>query len=1148
MAFRRLTTLQSKIGNSLVGGMFRRLNDQMRDRASHTRLRDRKIGQKLNIGFGVLVVMTFLLVGRNYLGGRKAEVNINRTQELRVPTALTSAQAQEDLLKMLSNVRAYLATGEPEYRYGYQQARQSFEANLAEMETLLKRGTSPKNHQRLEQLKANYEQWTELPEQLIALKDDLLDNQPALKILDGEGQRPIIVIQREIAEMLNEQEQRSPSAQNMVLLRDMAEFQSSFALLVSSLQSYLVTRSPSFRFEYNARAQENKNVWKELVAQRQLLTTAQQSRLDEIAKQRQAFLALPERMFNVVEGNQYRQDLFLFRKEAEPLAESMLRLLEEIVADQQSILKLELLAGRQGLSQAQWQTLLGGIVALLLGIGMAIALQRQIANPIKRLTNVTTRIRAGDLDAKAPVESADEVGELAIAFNSMAEQLKASFAELEKQNEDLKHLDQLKNEFLANTSHELRTPLNGIIGIAESLIDGATGELSQATQANLTLIISSGRRLANLVNDILDFSKLRHKNLELQLKPVDLRAVTHVVLTLSQPLAANKRLKLLNTIPAELPPAEADENRLQQILHNLIANAIKFTPSGTVEVKAEVVTGNGQKVMINEQSPITDYPVPEPVEGLPITQYQLAITVSDTGIGIPEDKFDRIFESFEQAEGSTAREYGGTGLGLAVTKQLVQLHGGEISVKSQVGEGSQFTFTLPISQGNLESSQQIVAIQDTQELELATSITSRNSPSTINNAKQFKVLIVDDEPVNRQVLINNLSLYNYAITEASNGQEALAVIEKGLIPDLILLDVMMPHMTGYEVCQKIRDRFPAHELPIVMLTAKNQVADIVEGFESGANDYLSKPIQKQEMLARIKTHLYLAKLTLAYERFVPHNFLKFLEKESIIDVQLGDQVQQKMTVMFSDIRSFTTLSESISPQETFNFINSYLSRVSPLIRQHKGFIDKYIGDAVMALFPESADDAVQAAIGMHKEVALYNKHRENYGYAPISIGIGLHTGNLMLGTIGESERMETTVIADAVNLASRLEGLTKLYGVGILISEHTLSQLSELQNYSYRFLDRVRVKGKDKPVSIYEVYDEELELITEVKTKTRALFEQAVLDSSHQDFAKAQQMLQEILAMNPQDKAAMLYVKRCQQYQQYGVPEGWEGVTDLDFK
>jgi two-component system sensor histidine kinase ChiS len=464
-----------------------------------------------------------------------------------------------------------------------------------------------------------------------------------------------------------------------------------------------------------------------------------------------------------------------------------------------------------------------------------------------------------------------------------------------------------------------------------------------------------------------------------------------------------------------------------------------------------------------------------------------------------------------------------------------------------VGKGSHFTFTLSSYQGNVELTQPIAVIKDIQALALPTSITSEKSLSTVPNQKQFKVLIVDDEPINRQVLINNLSLYNYDLTEASNGQEALAVIEKGFTPDLILLDVMMPRMTGYEVCKKIRDRFPAHELPIVMLTAKNQVADIVEGFESGANDYLCKPIQKQEMLARIKTHLYLTKLTLAYQRFVPHNFLKFLEKESIINVQIGDQVQQEMTVLFSDIRSFTTLSESLSPQETFNFINSYLSRVSPLIRQHKGFIDKYIGDAIMALFPESPDDAIQAAIAMQKEVALYNQYRQEQGFVPIAIGIGLHTGNLMLGTIGESERMETTVIADAVNLASRLEGLTKLYGVGILISEHTLSQLGNLQDYNYRFLDRVRVQGKNQSVALYEVYDGELES-NHFKTQTRTIFEQAVSTYSLQKFIEAQQMFQKILEINPQDRAAMLYVKRCQHYQHYEVSEGWDGVTDLDFK
>ncbi len=776
-------------------------------------------------------------------------------------------------------------------------------------------------------------------------------------------------------------------------------------------------------------------------------------------------------------------------------------------------------------------TILLCLVALGVAIAIGILTSRRITRPILQLNQASFAIARGQLDQNVEFKGINELEKLANSFNSMAGQLQQSFEKLEQQNEELKRLDKLKNEFLANTSHELRTPLNGIIGIAESLIDGATGELPQTTQTNLQLIISSGRRLANLVNDILDFSKLRHKNLELQLKSVDIRAITNLVLILSQPSAKSKSLQLINAIPTNLPPAEADENRLQQILYNLVGNAIKFTSAGTVEVSAKVVIGH-QSLVISPESLSND-------------KEQIAITISDTGIGIPSDKFYTIFESFEQAEGSTARVYGGTGLGLAVTKQLVELHGGEIRVNSKVGEGSQFTFTLPISQSKIASTPEIPVISDNINLEL---IASKNLQSPIPHGKEFKVLIVDDEPVNRQVLVNNLSLYDYTLSEASNGQEALELIENGFIPDIILLDIMMPQMTGYEVCQQIRLRYPAHELPIVLLTAKNQVEDIVEGFESGANDYLCKPIQKREMLSRIKTHLNLAKITLSYNRFVPHNFLKFLEKESIIDVELGDQVQQEMTILFSDIRSFTTLSEEMSPQETFNFINSYLSRVSPLIREHNGFIDKYIGDAIMALFPESADDAVQAALAMQKEVTLYNEYQQQQGYPPISIGIGLHTGNLILGTIGESERMETTVIADAVNLASRLEGLTKYYGAGILVSEHTLSRLSDLQTYSYRLIDRVRVKGKNEPVAIYELYQEDLELFHRLKSEIKTKFEQAIVTYNCQDFRGAIKMFEEILAMNPQDKAAMLYIKRCEHYQQYGVEEGWKSVTDLDFK
>lgn len=787
------------------------------------------------------------------------------------------------------------------------------------------------------------------------------------------------------------------------------------------------------------------------------------------------------------------------------------------------------------------------LATLVITIGLGIFTSRWIVRPILQVSQASQEIATGNLDQQIQTSQILEIDNLANSFNSMAKQLKESFATLEKQNEDLKRLDQLKDEFLANTSHELRTPLNGIIGIAESLNDGATGQLPETTRTNLSLIISSGRRLSRLINDILDFSKLKHKTLELKHKPVDLRAITQVVLTLSQPLAAQKKLQLINNISPELPPAEADEDRLQQILHNLIANAIKFTPAGTIEISAQLVTEEPQPNSEHEKnekdaknnlySDISNNKFPF-----------IAITISDTGIGIAEDKFERIFESFEQAEGSTAREYGGTGLGLAVTKTLVELHGGQINVQSKIGVGSQFTFTLPVSQNQLDTSQEKPTIPDNLNLEKSPKILLINSPSNSSEGKQFKLLIVDDEPINRQVLVNNLSLCNYQIAEASNGQEALSLIENGLIPDLILLDVMMPKMTGYEVSQKIRDHFPAYELPIVMLTAKNQVSDIVEGFAAGANDYLTKPIQKQEMLARIKTHLHLAKLTTAYGRFVPRNFLKFLEKESIIDVQLGDQVQQQMTVMFSDIRSFTTLSEGMSPQENFDFINAYLSRVSPLIRQHNGFIDKYIGDAIMALFPESANDAVEAAIAMQKTVTDYNQQRHQQGYLPLAIGIGLHTGNLMLGTIGESERMETTVIADAVNLASRLEGLTKLYGVGILISHKTLCYLNYEQEHCVRFLDRVNVKGKKTAIAVFEVFDGDPETQKNLKKQTQARFEIAVFLYYQKQFEEAEKIMDEVLEINPQDKAAMLYIKRCQHYQQFGLAEDWAGVTELDFK
>jgi PAS domain S-box-containing protein len=430
----------------------------------------------------------------------------------------------------------------------------------------------------------------------------------------------------------------------------------------------------------------------------------------------------------------------------------------------------------------------------------------------------------------------NEIGLLIQVFDAITSQVAEQHKQLidankvlEAKNEQLKRLDELKDEFLANTSHELRTPLNGIIGIAESLNDGAAGPLSEEVQKNLLMIAQSGHRLSNLVNDILDFSKLKHKNLELQLKAVGIREVTEVVLTLCQPLLGHKPVQLINAIAPDLPPAYADENRLQQIIYNLVGNAIKFTESGRIEISAKVI----DKLEGFENKP------------------GLTITVSDTGIGIPADKLDRIFESFEQGEGTTEREYGGTGLGLAVTQQLVELHNGHIRVESAVSVGSRFSFTLPIAQEE-KSQAQISQLRHQALIEMSQPLTPAQATSG-----QSKILVVDDEPVNIQVLVNHLSLQNYAVYQASNGKEALDMINEEFKPDLILLDVMMPKMTGYEVCRRLREQFPLNELPILMLTAKNQVSDMVKGLEMGANDYLAKPVSKDELLARVKTQIQL---------------------------------------------------------------------------------------------------------------------------------------------------------------------------------------------------------------------------------------------------------------------------------------------------
>ncbi len=439
-----------------------------------------------------------------------------------------------------------------------------------------------------------------------------------------------------------------------------------------------------------------------------------------------------------------------------------------------------------------------------------------------------------------------------------------------------------------------------------------------------------------------------------------------------------------------------------------------------------------------------------------------------------------------------------------------------------------------------------------------------------------KVLIVDDTPENIQILMGTLK-DQYAIVAAINGEKALKMAVTEPRPDLILLDIMMPGMDGFEVCSRLKTDPATRDIPVIFLSALDDTANKVKGFLTGAVDYISKPFQPEEVHVRVNTHLTmnrlkrslaekneelrtysvhleervrertaeLASLNSVYERFVPREFINLLKKESILEIHLDDQVSRKMTVMFADIRGWTTLLEKMTPTEAFRFINAYLRRVTPVIKDCNGFIDQFYGDGVMALFPAAPDDAVKAAVGMQEAVAEYNRERAGDGFDPIAIGIGLHFADLMLGIIGSEDRMQGAVVADAVNLAARIEGLNKMYGSYVSLSNETLFAMKEPDRYRHRFIDKVRVKGREDAVTVYEVFEGDPEGAAELKEQTKSEFESGLQLYHGKRFSEAGVHFNQVLEQHPSDLAARIYLKRCANYMVNGVPQDWAGVEML---
>lgn len=705
-------------------------------------LHDLQISDKLSLGFGVLVLLTFLVVGRSYWGSVRAMLTIRRTQDLRMPMALISADAQANLLSMMSNVRGYLATGESQYRDRYQKARQTFEADLVKMHALLEQQRSSKTDEYLDDLQDTYTDWLTLPDQLFSLRNNALDNQPALRQLDEEGEVPIAVISTTIGEMIQEQEGRSPSAENTILLGDLIDFRGSFALLVSSLRSYIVTQNPSFRFEYSANLRENNEAWQQIISQRSLLTASQQAKLDKMASMRTPFLALPDDLFHIVESDRAREDLYLFQAEVEPLADDMLNLLEEIVMIEQQALTQDLERGQQSLYAAQWQTLLAGLIALFLGMGMAYLLRRQIADPIKRLTQVTARLSDGDLEARAVVESKDEIGILATTFNQMTDHLAESREELAQYNRTLEQrveartlelqekngqleetLQDLQNtqaqliqtekmsslgQLVAGVAHEINNPVNFIHGntshakdyvsdllslielyqdqypnpsaaIADKL-DEIDFEFLQQDFPNLLASMQVGtERIREIVQSLRTFSRLD----EAEVKEINIHDGLESTL-----MILRHRFKACKTHPeivliknfGDIPPVECYAGQLNQVFMNILSNSIDALNERDAGRSPDDLKTHPSAITISTHQPNPAW---------------VAIHIADNGPGIPTDIQARLFDPF-----FTTKPVGkGTGLGMSISYQIVtEKHQGHLYCMSQPGNGAEFIIELPVRQ------------------------------------------------------------------------------------------------------------------------------------------------------------------------------------------------------------------------------------------------------------------------------------------------------------------------------------------------------------------------------------------------------------------------------------------------------------------
>ena len=527
---------------------------------------------------------------------------------------------------------------------------------------------------------------------------------------------------------------------------------------------------------------------------------------------------------------------------------------------------IELTAGREAaVENLRWHILCITIVSLVVGFVYSRLLADSVATRANRLVKIMQRVQSGDLAQRARPTGTDEIDALARQFNCMVEtleehdrtvrdlnvnlerkvqsrteELAQSKRTLQMSLERLRESDRHKTEFFSNVSHELRTPLMMILSPLEQIAERESANLSDKSRSLVDVASINAHRLLKLINQLLDFAKFEAGHAELRVGRVNPGELISELVSAAQPLAEQRGLSLTAVLDPQMPVIAADAEKLDAVITNLLSNALKFTPSG-----------GSVRIVAQRQA------------GIAGGDEFIRVSVDDTGIGIAPENYSRLFQRFSQIDGSTSRQFAGTGIGLALAKEVVELHGGDIHVESTPGRGSCFWFTLPVSQPDALPANEAVPLAPIVRPErFADLMSCRTAPAPAEGRRTPDdaptILVVDDTPEVRQ-LVGEILAGEYHIRYAVDGADGWESIQ-ALKPDLILSDVMMPGVDGYELCRRVKSNPATEAIPFVLLTARAQASLKIEGLNRGADDYLVKPFNSEELLARVRALLRLHEL------------------------------------------------------------------------------------------------------------------------------------------------------------------------------------------------------------------------------------------------------------------------------------------------